>query len=335
MSLTKLALALSLLAAPACTGDEPVAQSVPSNQGSKPSPEQVGGYGTCTEPSCADIARACDDLIRSGCAKPFAGDGPVKPEPGTPEFADLLLGCTLVSHQQLGEARESLVGEKDEQEEERAKKGEQLPPERAELRARAVAALEAARCTRRATTCQERLDCLRGKTIAARVPHVDAGVPDAESPPIQEPSWASEWSGAGPDPLWADPPWVDAGGKAGVYLVPGVDSPSCARCAIERCASTAYLCFSASGDQQKCPGDDCCEGLRRCVARFGGYAPGAGPVEFYNALAACEIGRPHAAQQLANLQDCAKVACAGCEQKDRGATWAGDGDGGIVMEAGP
>lgn len=315
-----------------CGGDESATSPPSKNHGSQAGPSQVSGYGNCTAPSCTDVARACDDLIRSGCAKTFAGDGPAKPEPGSKEFENLLLNCTLISHHQLSEARET-VGEENEEEESAAPV---TAPEVALRHAMAVGALEAARCTRRATTCQERLDCLRGKTIAARAPFPDAGAePDGVSPIFEEPIWAKPWEGTGPDPLWAGPPWVDAGGKANVYLVPGVDSPSCARCAIERCPGFAYLCFSAQGDSDKCSGDDCCEGLRRCVVRQGGYASSAAPVDYYKALALCEVGRPHAAQQLADLQGCAAVACEGCEAMDKNITVTDDGDGGLVREGGP
>lgn len=239
--------------------------------------------------------------------------------------------CVLVSFQQLEESIEGVV-------ERRVESDAGLNANEQELSEQLVAvqALEAARCTRRALSCQQRFDCLRGVTVGQFTGALDGGAPPDAATVDLTPSWEVPWTASGPDPLWTDPPWADAGAKASVYLVPGVDSPSCARCTIERCPTFAYQCFSAEGDSSRCPNGDCCESLRRCVERRGGYAATAQPVDFYKALYECEIARPHAAQELANLQGCAQVACAGCASFDKGNAITSDGDGGFTtLDGGP
>lgn len=296
------------------------------NAGSQQAPAAVAGYGSCTDPTCADVARACDDLIRSGCAAPFAdGVATATPKPDSSDFKQLLDNCTLVSFQELFEDQEGAGPN------EATDAGTDEAGADQSEKVAAAQALEEARCTRRATTCQQRLDCLRGQTVAPHFPGYDAAVPvDAgtDAAVVPEPSWKTPWKPtATHDPLWGGPPWADAGKNANIYLVPGVDSPSCARCAIERCPAFAYQCFSAENDPQKCPNSDCCESLRKCVWRRGGYAPGVQAVDFYYDLAQCEVGRPHAAQGLANLQHCAQVACVGCQAFDKSVTIAGSSAG--------
>ena len=114
----------------------------------------------------------------------------------------------------------------------------------------ALVALETAKCTRRANTCNQRLDCLRGFFVPPRL-GFDGG------PPLGPPSDAGS-DAAPPEPPWAPGPtsptltggfpWQDAGAEAGVFLVNGADSPSCAICAMERCPTFAYRCFAAEGD---------------------------------------------------------------------------------------
>lgn len=331
------ALALVVVTATACANNGSTTAST-VNAGSPQAPAAVAGYGSCTDPSCADVARACDDLIRSGCAGPF-GDAKASgtPLPGTSAFQQLLDNCTLVSFQELYEDQESVGPGGPGQGEDGG--ATEAGVDQAD-RTAAMQALEEARCTRRATTCDQRLDCLRGQTIAPRVPGYDASVPvdaGADAPVAPQPSWKTPWRPtATPDPLWGGPPWADAGKNPNVFLVPGVDSPSCARCAIERCPTFAYQCFSAENDPQDCPNADCCESLRKCVWHRGGYAPGARAVDFYYDVAQCEVGRPHAAQGLANLQHCAQVACTGCKAFDKSVTIVGSSAGGWTrVDGGP
>ncbi len=270
--------------------------------------------------------------IRSGCAGPFIEQGPKTPQAGTPEFKAALDNCTMISYQEMQEGQESIGATALDQD----AGASAAEPTEGDVKVVAALALEAARCTRRAKTCEQRFDCLRGKTIAPHIPGYDAGPPQDAGLPITEPSWKRPWTASGKDPLWAGPPWVDAGGSSKVFLVPGVDSPSCARCAMERCPTFAYLCFSAEGDAQKCPNGDCCESMRRCVVRQGGYGPAADPLDFYRAMTVCQAGRPHAAQQLGNLQQCAEVACAGCQNFDKHVDIAGTADGGWTkVDGGP
>jgi hypothetical protein len=328
-----LAVGLLLAAVTSCGGSGNTTASPPGNLGSQAAPSAVAGYGECTDPSCADVARACDDLIRTGCSAPFAnGIDPTTLSPGSSDFDAVLNECTLNSYQQLLEDQET-PGPGEDLDGGTSEAGpEDVTVVAAEL------ALEEARCTRRATSCDERLNCLRGMTIPAHPPDVDAGAPEdgGVEAAVPEPSWKTPWTATGANPLWSGPPWADAGANSSTYLVPGVDSPSCARCAIERCPTFAYQCFSAEGDAQKCPNHDCCESLRHCIVRRGGYANGAQAEDFYHALAECEIGRPHAAQELANLQYCGEIACAGCQSFDQSRTITGTSNGAWTeLDGGP
>jgi hypothetical protein len=170
---------------------------------------------------------------------------------------------------------------------------------------------EMAICTRRAKNCQERLNCTRGIFLPPAFPAGDPGLPPAPPlPPPPPPAWDGE--SARRSPILTGP-WD--GGR--VSLMPGVDSPSCARCTIERCPDPAFACFGAAGNSAACPNGDCCEDLRRCIHDCGGYGEGdAGAVAFPACLFVCEKTRPHALQQLAALQSCAKNECAGCETFD-------------------
>ena len=120
--------------------------------------------------------------------------------------------------------------------------------------------------------------------------------------------WARPFKGGAPDPLRTPPPW---GGAVG--MISGVDSPTCTACAIQRCPSFAYYCFGAVKNASDCPAGDCCQSLRQCIGSCGGYAPLVRASKFDQCLFQCEQSRPHAAQQLADLQHCGDVACAGCE----------------------
>lgn len=268
----------------------------------------VSGYANCTEPACADVARACDDIIRSGCGAPFLTlpDGGVfAAQSCTSKFAPAVAACTVAVWGELWDSAEDLVLP------DAAPSG--LPP-------RAVIAAELAKCTRRASTCAQRIECTRGLFVPPHLSY-DAGAPfappynaDAATPP---PSWTTPWRGDGPRSLWSGAPWQNGSGEPRVELIAGVDSPSCARCTIQRCPTFAYRCFSAEGDATECPSGDCCQSLRKCVERCGGYSRQSSLAQFYSCMSQCETTRPHAAQELADLQNCAKVACEGCQAFDQ------------------
>lgn len=285
----------------ACASDRP--HEHPLVLSATPGPSALSGYGSCTEPGCADLARACDDVIRSGCGGVFYAEK-AAPEPGSEAFLKAIQVCTSNTYGELQEASEAtgaIGGVRTEAEDDKHA---------------AMLALEAARCTRRAQTCQARFDCLRGQMIGPRpVGPTDAGVRDS-SPPPPKPEWTRPYRGDDQDPAIASLPWAEDGGTGRIELISGVDSYSCARCAVSRCPAFAYRCFAAGDDAVDCPGGDCCHSMRRCIRNCGGYDQSAGPSEFYACLAKCEAGRPHAAQQLADLQGCAKVGCAGCEAWD-------------------
>lgn len=108
------ALSISSLAALA-----PVAASCTENATSRRSgpPEHVGSVSQSVQNGGFDVQRIFSGVVRItgavGCsgvmvspdvvllAETFAGHGPVKPEPGSTDYQNLLLGCTLVSYQQL------------------------------------------------------------------------------------------------------------------------------------------------------------------------------------------------------------------------------------------
>jgi hypothetical protein len=277
-------------------------------------PKTVSGYGDCAEPACADLARACDDVIRSGCGGAFISDGSI-PDPGSQAHTDALLACVSLSRVDLEESAEP--------------RGVTAGGTTAEVEGESarfsIVAAEAARCTRRARSCQQRFDCLRGRMIPPRLPlALDAGVQEA-TPPTPTPEWTKPYHAEEPDLSLSPPGWADDAGRYELELIPGVDSYACARCAVNRCPGFAYRCFAADGDPTACPNGDCCQSFRRCVRKCGGYSPEASPGMFYACVAECEAGRPHAAQQLADLQGCAAVACAGCERLDQPQTVGGDG----------
>lgn len=292
--------------------------STDQSGGAAVAPAAVQGYGGCTEPLCTDLARACDDLLRSGCGASMLSSADPVPQPGSADYATAVSVCTNVAFVGLGESLDSvrqLAGAANESEED-------------EERARASLAAEVARCTRRALSCQERFDCLRGRMLPPKR-SADAGVPaDAPADTAPPPIWSEPYKGTSPDFALSPPPWSPEAGVGRVSMVPGVDSPSCTRCVVERCPTFAYRCFAAEGDAVDCPNGDCCESLRKCVYKCGGYTATASPYDFYTCLAKCEVGRPSAAQQLADLQGCAAVACAGCQQYDTAATL--DPEAGIV-----
>lgn len=264
----------------------------------------VSGYGTCKDLACADVARGCDDIIRSGCGAAFLvganGTMPAVPRCSS-TYDEAVAACTVAT---MGELEE--VAEKAE-----APAGTPL------IRPKDMLALEFAKCTRRATTCAERIDCSRGIFIPGHV-SFDAGTPN---PPFNEdagqlPAWSEPWKPSNKSkPLWTGAPWQH-NGVPEIELMPGVDSLSCAECAVERCPTFAYRCFSAAGDATECPSGNCCHSLRKCVESCGGYKPNATKAMFYSCMSQCDRGRPKAAQELADLQNCARVACAGCQAYD-------------------
>jgi hypothetical protein len=266
----------------------------------------VSGYGACTQPACADVARACDDIMRTGCGTPYLykfDGGLVSPTTCTSDFDFGVAACTVAVWAELTDILDAFK----ENEEEDA--GPPLQP------VRSVLAAELANCTRRARNCDERLNCTRG-TFIPPPPIFDAGVlappPDAAGPaPI--PPFVG---GVGSTSVSTGAPWQDAGVPA-IDLIPGVDSPSCASCAIERCPTFAYRCFSAESGGADCPAGDCCHSLRQCILECGGYSAQATMPQFVACLSQCSVGRPHSAQELADLQRCGTDTCAGCETYDQ------------------
>lgn len=271
-------------------------------------------FGDCRSRSCSDVARACDDIIRSGCGNVFwKALTTVAPTPGSTTYQSAVAGCTTSTFQLMTEEIEN-----DDGEEGPADAGTGAA-EKARNHRIALEALETAKCTRRARTCTQRLECLRGTFVPPQLPF-DGGAPlgppsdggtDAAAP---EPPWAP---GPTSPTLTSGFPWQDAGVEAGVFLVNGADSPSCAICAMERCPTFAYRCFAAEGDSVECAGGDCCQSLRRCVVDCGGYEPEATEADYAACMAQCSRTRPTAAQELADLQNCAAATCKGCETFDK------------------
>lgn len=265
---------------------------------SQSTPEKiVSSYG-CTWPGCADISRACDDYLRAGCGKTFSfQDSLPGLSPPSTKFNDARAACTRWGSFALKERLGEEEGDKDKEE-----------GEAGEL----VAAAQIARCTRRATSCSDMLFCLRGGVIS---PNYSAYVPlppavPPPPPPVPPPFWEQPFEG-GNDPFLDKTPW-----GAPPAMMP-VDSPTCTSCAVQRCPDFAYLCFGALGNEQDCPGGDCCQGLRVCLAECGAYEPLVTMSHFDRCLHRCKQGRPKSVQQLTNLQHCGDVACKGCEQMDR------------------
>lgn len=229
----------------------------------------VSGYGGCTHPACADIARACDDIIRTGCGTPYlygADGGLISTEKCTPDFDRGLASCTVSTWAELTDLIEAFGDREDDA-------GSSPVP------VRSVVAAELARCTRRATNCEQRIACAKGTFIPPPM-LFDAGAPlapppDAAGPPPTPPFIA----GPGAPSVTHGAPWQD-GGFPATDLIPGVDSPSCASCAIQRCPTFAYRCFSADYNSVDCPSGDCCHSLRKCILQCGGYSPQATMTQF-------------------------------------------------------
>src|SRR5262249_234638 len=91
----------------------------------------------------------------------------------------------------------------------------------------AILALEMAKCTRRASTCEQRFECTRGLYIPAQIVG-DAGPPFAPpSPPIvPPPPWSRPWQpGERPEGVWTG---FSTQPHPGVPLTPPADSPTSA-----------------------------------------------------------------------------------------------------------
>jgi hypothetical protein len=253
----------------------------------------------------ASSTKSCRKLLDTGCLS-FADAG-LLVDAGWFDASDGLPICVAmveVQSRAVVEELEELIEQLD--------AGD--APSRADISAKM------AQCIELAADCPSRLRCLEGKfrppwSLDGGLvpPGFDAGLPP---PP---PPWVPPWTGPG-SPGWTDVPW-----DSGVRVITGVDSPACVKCAIERCPTMAYYCFGASGNATYCPGGDCCQDMRTCIEACGGYRPGASPAEFYECMERCSVGRPHAPQQLANLQNCGEVACAGCQTRDTRSTSGGDG----------
>ncbi len=293
------------------SGSEPAPAPAGSQAGTSQSiPQAVDGYPGCTDPSCSEAARACDDFLRSGCGKTeYPYDGPL---PGTGMGTDEYQGVVGACATAVRGVVEELVMENDEGAEDAADAGAAASDDQDFVqKAVAFELSNVARCTRRASDCQQMADCMKGMHL---LPPFPAGVPlpppVEAGAPVAEPYWAVPYKGDSLDPLDTPNPW-----DGGVTLMP-TDSPSCVACAMDRCPTFAYFCFGAEGNSTYCPNGDCCHSLRRCVRACGGYEPRAAISKFYQCLARCQQGRPHATQQLANLQNCTDVACRGCDSYD-------------------
>jgi hypothetical protein len=176
-------------------------------------------------------------------------------------------------------------------------------------------------CLTEAESCEDQARCGRGEGVAPWL-KVDGGTipPNFDFGQALPKPWEKPWDGTGTNHVWKGPPW---GGE--VALIAGVDSVACAQCAIQRCPTMAYFCFGAADSTVDCPGGDCCQSLRACTEECGGYRPQATPAEFQSCVNGCAVSRPHALQQLWNLQDCGEIACAGCETHDRQSVSTEDG----------
>ena len=278
----------------------------PSGPGSQTIPEQLTTPTGCTWPGCSNLARACDDYLRAGCGQTFDYTGP---SPGTQapsqEYLTALASCTGWARLELQEHLEEKEGEEEEEGEENEKE-EKLNKELV------FQSSMVARCTRQARGCSQQLFCLRGGHVPTPLPDfvtIPAPTPPPP-PPAPAPTWTIPYAGEGKDPWFDLPPW-----KGQVAIMPG-DSPSCTACAIQRCPDFAYYCMGALGNETDCPAGDCCQGLRQCILECGGYEPFVHIARFDRCVAVCSQGRPHALQQLVNLQQCGDVACNGCTDFD-------------------
>lgn len=264
-------------------------------------PASWAGLEQCTDASCADAARACDDALRSGCVPKLAGR--VIPDPGLtnldPTFRGAVTACAY--------GVKSLATERIAEESKGA-----LP----EVKASAAHAfvLEIARCTRNAVDCEGMFNCLRGQVTPFPLPPPLAkDLPTVQQPiSVPKPEYTTPFAGQfarteGPElPPWGRPP----------ELLSGVDSPSCAACVSRRCPNFAYQCFGAEASDADCPGGDCCQSFRRCVDDCGGYSPQASVARFDRCVAICRVGRPNAVQELTNMIGCWEQGCVGCEALD-------------------
>lgn len=298
-------------------------------------PSTLEGYGGCTFPACAELARACTDIVALGCGEPFTQrrfrqeDGTYEEvqsmcdpsdtsgcdgDQGAPHrecaengflFDALVENCVIASSVTINEE----LAEVREESEERL--GSPTFPF-SDTQLQSFYALQMANCVRRSTNCQQRIDCTR-RTFISSSPVTTLPFPDDwKTPPSRPAFYEKEWQGDGERWPWANPPWD---GEE-VHSIPGVDSPSCVRCAMQRCPTFAFRCFGADGDTAECPEGDCCDSLRQCVRECGGYAEGATSARFVLCMDECAQDRPHAPQQLADLQHCAETTCKDCEKFD-------------------
>ena len=356
--LTILALLIGVVAvvafsAGSCSSETSPPESLASHAQAITGPTTVSGYGECTLPGCTDIARACHDIVATGCGALFApafyrttdgrivrldggvcparlpadagvdggGDGAAECRTGsgsrpicTPDGFDfdyLVTACANAVGQELSEELHEL----------RERSAELLgsPDAGRVLSDRGLFEFYAshmATCTRRAANCAERIDCTRHTFIPPRPPTTNPLPPDWNTPPPAPPDWQKPWKPNAGTVRWGSTPWQS--GKLDV--IPAVDSPSCVRCAIERCPTFAYRCFGAQGDPVECAGGDCCDSLRMCVNACGGYGDDATEMQFFSCMQLCSQSRPTATQELADLQNCAASACSGCEAFDNEVT---------------
>jgi hypothetical protein len=275
--------------------------------GPRPLPTSVQGYAACKHPGCSDAARACDDYIRSGCSAgswPYDGQPPNGPT-ANPSFQKAVAACAEWSVGQLGEWLERPAdGSIPEPEKE---EGPDAEDAKRRWRLRLLST-----CTRNAASCGEMGLCFSGRHVLAKRPTTAPPPFPAVAPVLPPPPlpWTLPLADPGPDPLSSATAW-----GAPAELMP-VDSPSCVACASDRCPTIAYKCFGAADVAADCPGGDCCHAFRRCVRDCGAYAPGTGTSKFDDCVYECAVGRDHAVQELADLQQCGDVPCNGCETRD-------------------
>jgi hypothetical protein len=306
----------------ACCGGQPIPEVEP--------PMIVNGYGGCREPICADLARACDDIVRSGCGATYVrqaheqltqpgnplgvdpenlgiGDSAWWCDPATSTCSETSIVFEAAVHTCIGVAYESV---RETVHENRHKATGDFEAWRA--RVTGIMAFEVAACTRRAANCEERFSCSRAEIVPPRIPDIDLGNPPAEPlpPPVQpERPWQNETASIGRKVA----KW-DEGGAA---INPMTDSASCSLCAIERCRDKAFWCFGAEDQAGACDDGNCCQNFRRCMESCGGDYAVTGSIEDQLACAAlCEQGRPDALRQLDELETCVRQRCSGCQALD-------------------
>lgn len=262
-------------------------------------PTKLSGFLACDEGWCAEIARACDDLVRSGCGADISKNDPGIGQ-GDSTFRLLLDSC-------IGGALEEMEAD----EEGERKDGGDEKEEEAKM---TVRSLLLSQCTRSAISCTEMQSCFRGATLfppAARYV-LETATPHPFTPPKPPPTWTIPYANEGEDPTVTGTPW------GAPVVLEGLDVPACAKCAVNRCPTFAYYCYGAAADPADCPNGDCCQTLRRCVRDCGGFDKYVTIEQHDMCMDKCAASRPKGIQQLVDLQNCGNKACTGCEDPSIG-----------------